>query len=105
MKKPSKKREYRKLVFCDVGSWNTGMTCKLIKNKKEGRLFDIIEVEIKGYKSDPILFRASPEEALAIAWGMIKSVYHFLMGFEPYHKFRMKSGKSKFNKSEIWWSI
>ena len=105
MRDDKPKREYRKLVFKDVGHSGTGMACKLIKNKNKGKTFDIIEVTIQGLNEDPLIFRASPEEALKIAWGLIKSVYHFLMGFEPYHKFRSTSGISKFDKSEIWWSI
>ena len=81
------------------------MICRLIKNKKKGRPFDVIEVTIKGRGSDPILFWASPDEALQIAWGMVKSVYHFLHGFEPYHRFREKSSIFKYKKDRIWWSI
>ncbi|HEC65579.1 MAG TPA: hypothetical protein ENI23_09805 [bacterium] len=100
------KRQYTKIVFHTKGAENTGMMCRLIKNKKKGRPFDVIEIFIKGYKADSITFRASPEEALEIAWGLIKSVWHFLQGFEPYQRFRMKGSKvTKYSKKSIWWSI
>ncbi len=101
-----KQRQYTKQVFRTYGAENTGMMCRLIKNKKKGRPFDVIEVMIKGYKSDPIVFWASPEEALEIAWGLTKSAWHFLQGFEPYQKFRRKGSKiTKYNKKSIWWSL
>lgn len=97
-------REYKKTVFHAIGAKNTGFRIRMVKNKK-GRKFDIINVQIQGYGSNFIDFNCSPEEALQLGWGLVKSVYHFLMGFEPYHKFRMKGGISKFDKKDIWWSL
>jgi len=103
--KKEKKRQYTKQVFLVEAADGTGMACRLIKNKKKGRPFDVIEILIKGRNSDPILFWVSPDEALQIAWGLTKSVYHFLEGFEPYHRFREKDSKYKYGKDRIWWSI
>ena len=97
-------KEYKKLIFQALGTRKTGMEIRLIKNKK-GREFDIIEVKIKGRDTDLVTFRCSPEEASQISWALNKAIYHFLMGFEPYHKFRMKGGMSKFDKKDIWWSV
>ena len=99
------KKEKREIVFHTIGADKTGMMCRLITNKKDGRPFDIIEVFIKGYNSDQIFFMASPEEALEIAWGLIKSTYHFLQGFEPYQKFRGKGSKYGHIKRKISWSV
>ncbi len=98
------KREYKKVIYSAINAKNTGMIVRMVKNKK-GREFDIINFQIKGTEDNFVDFNCSPEEALQICWGLTKAVYHFLMGFEPYHKFRKKGGKSKFDKKDIWWSI
>ncbi len=103
------KRQYTKPIFQSIGGEGTGIRISLIKNKVKGRSFDVIEFLIKHKKDDgelgTIVFKASPEEALELSWGISKSVWEFLMGFEPYQKFRQRGAKTKFKKKDIWWSI
>ncbi len=103
------KRQYTKPIFQSIGSEGTGVRISLIKNKKEGRKFDVVEFLIKHLGNDgkveTLLFSGSPEEALELAWGINKVVWEFLTSFEPYQKFRMKGAKTKFSKKSIWWSI
>ena len=71
--KKEKKRQYTKQIFLVKAANGTGMACRLIKNKKKGRPFDVIEILIKGRNSDPILFWVSPDEALQIAMNQYKT--------------------------------
>ena len=99
------KRQYTKTVFIIQKGQNTGIEVRLIKNKKEGRSFDVIQFKIYTTKDqEDVCFNASPEEALEMAWGLIKAVRYFLNGFEPYHRFR-ESKNTKFDKKDIWWSL
>ena len=100
------KRQYTKTVFLVKKAKDTGMMVRVIKNKSEGRPFDVIKFSIfTDEENENIHFDASPEEAIEIAWGLNKAVWHFLNGFEPYQKFRMKGGKTKYGKKDIWWSL
>jgi len=98
------KNQYTKKVF-QVIKYKSGIEINLIKRKKKGKPFDVIEVKIFPYKDDPIIFYASPEEALEIAWGLNKTVWQFLNEFEPYRIFRSQKSDSKWSKKRIWWSL
>ena len=71
--KEEKKRQYTKQIFLVEAADDTGMTFRLIKNKKKGRPFYVIEILIKGRNSDPILFWVSADEALQIAMNQYKT--------------------------------
>ena len=96
-------RQYTQTIFLVKKHKNTGMMCQLIKNKKDGKPFDVVKFTILPLEGKPLVFNASPEEALEIAWGMIKTVYHFLNNFEPYRIWRSKGTKYKWTKKRIWW--
>ena len=98
------KRQYTKTIFLVKKHKNTGMMCRLIRNKKNGKPFDVVEFTIFPLKGEIIIFNASPEEALEIAWGLIKTVWHFLNDFEPYKIFRSKKSDSKWTKKRVGWS-
>lgn len=97
------KRQYTQRIFETIKGQGTGMRATLIRNKSKGRPFDVIGFEIRILDGESITFNASPEEALEIAWGMIKAVYHFLHNFEPYRIWRSKGTKNKWTKKKIWW--
>ena len=101
-------RQYTKPVFQAIANRGTGIQVNVIKNKSKGRSFDVIGVQINHLKNNGevggISFNATPEEALEIAWGLIKAVHHFLIGFKPYQDFRT-SDNTKFKKSSIWWNV
>lgn len=99
-----KKRQYSKKVFTVIKSKDTGMVCSLIRRKQKGKPFDVIRFELYPLGEKPIVFNAAPEEALEIAWGMIKATWHFLNEFQPYNIFRSQKSDSKWTDKEIWWS-
>ena len=75
------KRQYTKKIFQILGALNTGMECSLIRRKSEGKPFDVINFKIYTLPGqEDIEFDASPDEALEIAWGMIKSGQKLFMG-------------------------
>jgi len=98
------KRQYTKPIFQVIKHKNTGMQCNLINRKQKGKPFDVVEFKIKTLNDGLIQFNASPEEALEIAWGMIKTVWQFLNEFEPYRIFRSNKAEYKWTNKKIWWS-
>jgi len=99
------KRQYTKRIFHVIGAKGTGMECNLISRKTKGKPFDVVEFKIFTVGNNPnVSFNASPEEALEIAWGLIKTVYHFLLEFEPYRIFRSQGSIRPLTKRKIWWN-
>ena len=96
------KRQYTKTIFVVRKHKDTGMMCRLIKNKSKGKPFDVIAFTIFPLKGEPLTFNASPEEALEIVWGLTKTVWHFLQEFEPYAIWRSQKSESKWSNKKIW---